>query len=69
MLGNDVMVRNDQVSEPNYQKPGSNDIRPLFSDGADKRQFQPMWRAPVAAAVLDMGEASREQGFRLNGCR
>ena len=21
------------------------------------------------AAVLDMGEASREEGFRLNGCR
>ena len=33
-------------------------------------------RAPVAApqtnkpaTILDMGEASREQGFRLNGCR
>lgn len=35
-------------------------------------------QAPVAvegssikkpAMVLDMGEASREQGFRLNGCR
>jgi hypothetical protein len=60
MLGNDVMVRNDRVSD---------DTRPIFSDGPDKRQFQPMWRAPVAAAVLDMGEASREQGFRLNGCR
>ena len=22
-----------------------------------------------SAVVLDMGEASREQGFRLNGCR
>lgn len=22
-----------------------------------------------AAVVLDMGEASREQGFRMNGCR
>ena len=22
-----------------------------------------------ASVVLDMGEASREQGFRLNGCR
>ena len=22
-----------------------------------------------AAIILDMGEASREQGFRLNGCR
>jgi hypothetical protein len=35
-------------------------------------------RPPLAAAgpclekkavILDMGEASREQGFRLNGCR
>jgi len=24
---------------------------------------------PKAAMILDMGEASREQGFRLNGCR
>ena len=22
-----------------------------------------------AAMILDMGEASREQGFRMNGCR
>ena len=22
-----------------------------------------------AAMILDMGEASREQGFRINGCR
>ena len=25
--------------------------------------------AKKPAMVLDMGEASREQGFRLNGCR
>jgi len=25
--------------------------------------------AKRAAIILDMGEASREQGFRLNGCR
>jgi hypothetical protein len=26
-------------------------------------------RCAKAAVVLDMGEASREQGFLLNGCR
>lgn len=32
--------------------------KPLFVEPVEKR---PM--------VLDMGEASREEGFRLNGCR
>ena len=69
MVGNDLKARNDQVSKANFRKTGSNDLKPLFSDASTIRQSTPMWRAPVAAVVLDMGEASREQGFRLNGCR
>ncbi len=69
MAGSDLLVRNEGVSEPNYQKPGSNDMKPLFSDGPDKRRAQPTDCASVRTVVLDMGEASREQGFRLNGCR
>ncbi len=69
MAGSDLLVRDEGVSEPNYQKPGSNDMKPLFSDGPDKRKALPMEPAPVRTVVLDMGEASREQGFRLNGCR
>lgn len=69
MVGNDLLTRNDQLSSANLQKPGSNELKPLFSDGPIARQSVPAWRAPVAAVVLDMGEASREQGFRLNGCR
>ncbi len=58
MVDNDVLERNDQrVSEPTYLKPSS-------SDGSDKFQA-----AQSLHVVLDMGEASREQGFRLNGCR
>jgi hypothetical protein len=32
---------------------------------------KPVGAAPATkpAVVLDMGEASREEGFRLNGCR
>lgn len=58
MADNDVLERNDQrVSEPAFLKAGS-------SDGSDKFQA-----AHSLHVVLDMGEASREQGFRLNGCR
>jgi len=69
MAGSDLLPRNDCVSEPIYHGPGSNDPKALFSDSLDKCQAHQMWRAPVKAVVLDMGEASREQGFRLNGCR
>lgn len=27
------------------------------------------WSTPRPAMILDMGEASREEGFCLNGCR
>lgn len=33
---------------------------------ADKRPSLPAMKSRV---ILDMGEASREEGFRLNGCR
>lgn len=69
MVGTDLLARNDQVSAANFKKQGSNEFKPLFSDGPTIHQSAPMWRTPVAAVVLDMGEASREQGFRLNGCR
>ena len=34
----------------------------------EKRE-EPARTVQVPAVVLDMGEASREEGFRLNGCR
>ncbi len=69
MAGSDLLVRNEGVSEPNCQKPGSSDMKPLFSAGPVRRKEQPKDCAPVRTVILDMGEASREQGFRLNGCR
>lgn len=60
--GGSLVARNDSLSEATCLKP-----RP--TDGLDKRQVQPKLRIPTPAVVLDMGEASREQGFRLNGCR
>lgn len=41
--------------------PSSTTTQPL----AEKQEQAPA-KTPV---VLDMGEASREQGFRLHGCR
>ena len=56
------MAYDENVSVMNYPKP-----RP--SEVLHKRPEQPMFRMKCPAIVLDMGEASREEGFRLNGCR
>ena len=56
------MGRNDKIS-------GSTCFKPRPNDGLEKQQVQAKPRVPSPAIVLDMGEASREQGFRLNGCR
>ncbi len=32
-------------------------------------KVSPQENPPKRVPVLDMGEASREEGFRLNGCR
>ena len=42
------------------------DGKPIFTGIAGDTPERLIRRRPV---VLDMGEASREQGFRLNGCR
>ena len=34
-----------------------------------QKREEPARVIETPAVVLDMGEASREQGFRLNGCR
>ena len=56
------MGRDDNVS-------GSTDLKSRPGDGHEKQPVEPKLRVPSPAIVLDMGEASREQGFRLNGCR
>ena len=58
--GLSIMVR-ENVSEPAFMiaRPRENPV---------KRPAEPKQDC-VPAVVLDMGEASREQGFRLNGCR
>ena len=40
--------------------------KPAIAGAATETADRLIKRGPV---VLDMGEASREQGFRLNGCR
>lgn len=49
-----------QIAEPEHKQPSDN--------STDESQIlvEATGRKP---AILDMGEASREQGFRLNGCR
>ena len=42
------------------------DCKPAIAGAAVETAERLIKKGPVA---LDMGEASREQGFRLNGCR
>ena len=42
------------------------DCKPIFKSSTGEAPEKLVKRRAV---VLDMGEASREQGFRLNGCR
>lgn len=56
------MTRDENGSTATYLK-----LRPISDP--EKRKAEPNLRVPSPAVVLDMGEASREQGFRLNGCR
>lgn len=54
------MSGENQVLDFPTVKPDCKDIRPAgLIKGAPHKP----------AMVLDMGEASREEGFRLNGCR
>ena len=49
------------LAEPENKKLGKSPARPDRgrADSSGKK----------SAMILDMGEASREEGFRLNGCR
>jgi hypothetical protein len=58
MTGNDVTFAPTPIKKPS---PAGATARPPFIAAPDRPLTQ--------AVVLDMGEASREQGFRLNGCR
>jgi len=49
-----------QIAEPEHELP---------TDDSKKEGQVPVKVASRKPAILDMGEASREQGFRLNGCR
>ena len=57
------MIHKDNASEAKYPKPT------LKSEPAEKASVPMMFRRSDTVVVLDMGEASREEGFRLNGCR
>ena len=43
--------------------------KPRLTDDMESRLVQAKSDKTRSAPVLDMGEASREEGFRLNGCR
>ena len=55
MTGNDLMF-----AVPSKSSGSAVTARPPVAAGAQETK---------QAIVLDMGEASREQGFRANGCR
>lgn len=56
------MLFKDKAATTVYPLP-----RPI--DNEKKRLVTAHADAFAPAVVLDMGEASREEGFRLNGCR
>ena len=43
--------------------------KPRLADDLKPRLVQAKSDKTRSAPVLDMGEASREEGFRINGCR
>ena len=63
------------VASAELQSKALEKYRPHMAEPDGKAIFQgaagetPDRLAKKRAIVLDMGEASREQGFRLNGCR
>lgn len=57
MTGNDVMF----ATPPAKSNATGATVRPP--------EVKSALLSPKCPVVLDMGEASREQGFRLNGCR
>lgn len=56
MIGSELLSRQDTA------------LAPACGDDVLTRD-RPASQDSEASVVLDMGEASREQGFRLNGCR
>ena len=56
------MIFKENVSENKYPKP-------TIKTEPCEKDARPMMFRRAAPVVLDMGEASREEGFRLNGCR
>lgn len=57
------MIYKENVSETKYPKPTIN-CEPAGRDTVPMKFCR-----TDTVVVLDMGEASREEGFRLNGCR
>ena len=56
------MAHTQNVSEMKYPKPAPN-------AALTPKKERPLMFRDDSPVVLDMGEASREEGFRLNGCR
>lgn len=56
------MLFKDKAATTVYPKPRQ-------IDNQKNRLVHATGDACAPAIVLDMGEASREEGFRLNGCR
>jgi len=55
------MTRNDNA--------GTTYPQPRLTDDKKKQSAKVKANEVTPAITLDMGEASREEGFRLNGCR
>lgn len=53
------------ISLPNVEE---RDVATTRS-GPAKNDVRRQWEIIGSKKILDMGEGSREQGFRLNGCR
>ena len=60
-------METDMKNENQASQGCSANARPGEASAKAPPGLKPVRRKKVA--VLDMGEASREQGFRLNGCR
>lgn len=56
------MAHTQKIAESKYPKPAANAAVAAKKD-------RPLMFRDAGPVVLDMGEASREQGFRQNGCR
>ena len=60
---------NSRGSEKLAARPGEQGAIAIGGQSSRPSRDSSLGLIKKAAVVLDMGEGSREQGFRMNGCR